>query len=181
MIDINTFGQSPAAHHLVRHLNSLPEQGKKNKIRSTSIVIKSFNKNLAGIRESINYETLTSEVAANFLRLLRLDASNINIQNDQVLTALVKNVVIGQIKKRTRQITIYHKLLTITRDTKKIPHRATSAQVIDGKTYYYYMGHQLGYFDNGVWVYDWGLIEDPITPEILHKRSIERIKRRIKK
>ena len=178
MIDLNTFGPSPAAHHLVRYLNGMEDSKKQSKIRSVGIVIKSFNKNLSGIRVSVNHETLTDEVAANFLRLLRLDANNINIQNDKVLTALVKNVVIGQIKKRIRQVTIYHKLYTITKDTKRIPQRATSARVIDGNTYYYYMGQQLGYFENGVWVYDWGLIEDPITPEILHARSQKRIARR---
>jgi hypothetical protein len=172
MLDLNTFGASPAAHHLVRYLNDLDSPDKQAKIRSVGIAVKSVNKNLDGIREAFNSDMLTSEVAANLLRLLRLDAGKINVQNDPVLTALTKNVVIGNIKRRIRQVTILQKMNKISDYISNIDSMKDVDKQINGEfVYYYYMGHLIGYFYGAEFVFQWEWVEDPITPESLHQKS----------
>ncbi len=94
-----TFGNTPAAEHLVRQLNSLDDA---NTSRSASKIIKNFNVNIGAIVNSVDNGDMSPKVAANLMRLLRSEAQGVKVTSvlcdSDIITHLTRNVIIGAIK-----------------------------------------------------------------------------------
>jgi hypothetical protein len=194
MFDINTFGKTPAAHYLARRLIELDN---KKLTRSCTVRINAFNTNVAGIVSAVGTERMDAKVAANLLRLLREEATKLEltvgaIDPDELsfVDNLVRNVIIGHIKSAMRRITVVRKIENGSKDLNTIMKKGS--RVVSGLHIvdidYYVMGYHAGYMAPDCRVTSDGLlpdvfypvkpsifaIEDPTTPELLHDRSINR-------
>ena len=191
MLHLNTFGKTPAAEHLVRQLNSRVDPAAN---RSVSVAIKTFNANVAAVVESVDQCSMSAKVAANLLRLLRTEAGTITVRpeglftNDMVdfyrfVTNLTRNVVVGNIKRAIRQVTTVRKIQNGNSTLAKAQSRGVSvAEPFGPNTAVNIMGYRAGYVSYyGTWIPDFPLtweIADPVTAELLHQRSLQRIARR---
>ena len=191
MLQLNSFGKSPAAEHLVRQLNALTV-GKSEASRSVSKSIRLFNENIKCILEAVDHEAMTAKVAANLLRLLRSEAQTVNIQawddagvcTREHITNLTRNVVIGNIKQAIRKITVIRQVQNNSSTFAKAKRSGQVSDCLGRKCSVEVMGHPAGYLTHqGVWVqwtpFTW-TIEDEVTAEILHERSDRRQARKEK-
>jgi hypothetical protein len=197
MLDLNTFGKTPAANYLARRLIEL---GSKKLSRACTVRVNAFNTNVAGVVSAVASESMDAKVAANLLRLLREEATGINLQVEGVhpdelmfVDNLLRNVIIGHIKSAMRKTSVMRKIENGSKDintiTKKGSRVVSGLHIVDVD--YYIMGHRAGYlstdvecgpgeFPSGVFhpvKPSIGGIEDPTTPELLHERSLKRCKR----
>ena len=185
MLQLNSFGKSPAAEHLVRQLNALTV-GKSEASRSVSKSIRLFNENIKCILEAVDHEAMTAKVAANLLRLLRSEAQTVNIQawddagvcTREHITNLTRNVVIGNIKQAIRKITVIRQVQNNSSTFAKAKRSGRVSDCLGRKCSVEVMGHPAGYLTHqDVWVqwtpFTW-TIEDEVTAEILHERSDRR-------
>ncbi|CAB4130031.1 hypothetical protein UFOVP116_235 [uncultured Caudovirales phage] len=185
MIDTKTFGKTPAAEQLVRQLNEIQHQPT---IRSVSIAIKTFNDNVKSILDAVDLDAMTAKVASNLLRLLRQEAQTINIQaydvhgcTTEYITNLTKNVVIGNIKRAIRSITVIRKIQNSNTTLAKVKSKASN-NVISATDYvvsYQILGYRAGYSvgqrkTQHEWVPDYprsSEVAEVVTSEMLHARS----------
>jgi hypothetical protein len=176
MLSLNTFGKTPAAEHLVRKLNEIAdEKVRASYIRSIGIAIKNCNNNLRGIREAAHSYYMPVKVAANLLRLLREEANNINVCGDKHISDLTRNVVIGNIKRVIREVTVLRKIESVTTSVHKIKTKCLVEDVTDDYTTYSYMGYEIGHMSYGEFEpFAYPIVHDHVTHELLHKRSQRR-------
>jgi hypothetical protein len=199
MLDLNTFGKTPAANYLARRLIELDS---KKLSRACTVRVNAFNTNVAGVVTAVTTESMETKVAANLLRLLREEATGINLQVEGVhpdelmfVDNLLRNVIIGNIKSAMRKTSVMRKIENGSKDintiTKKGSRVVSGLHIVDVD--YYIMGHHAGYLrldsnaDTKPGEFPSGVfhqvkpsivgIEDPTTPELLHKRSLKRCKR----
>lgn len=185
MINSTTFGSTPAAEHLARQLNKIQDPHlQKMTARSAGVAIKGFNNNVFAIRDAVLLNAFSAKVAANLLRLLRKDATQLKIGDDEFIAALVRNVVIGSIKRAIREVTTIRKIETTTASVSSVKARATQGHTVQTQTgahvYYSVGGHQVGFIAGDKW-YPTSLplsLCDTVTPELLHSRSMSRRNRR---
>ena len=186
MLQLNSFGKSPAAEHLVRRLNALTA-GKSEASRSASKSIRLFNENIKCILEAVDHEAMTAKVAANLLRLLRSEAQTICVQapdEREHITNLTRNVVIGNIKQAIRKITVIRQVQNNSSTFAKAKRSGRVSDCLGRKCSVEVMGHPAGYLTHqDVWVqwtpFTW-TIQDEVTAEILHERSDRRQARKEK-
>lgn len=203
MFDINTFGRTPAAHYLSRRLIEI---GDKKLTRSCTVRINAFNTNVAGIVSAVATGGMNVKVAANLLRLLREEATKIklsafytDVNELEFVDNLVRNVIIGHIKSALRKTCVMRKIENASKDINTITRKGSRVvagpHIIDVD--YFVMGYHAGYMSP-----DWSAkedldypppgifspikqciseIDDPTTPELLHKRSLNRCTRQNKK
>lgn len=179
MIDEKTFGSTPAAAHLVRQLNNITDaRVQRSTIRSVGIAIKGFNNNLSAIRDSRSMTAMSAKVAANLLRLLRNEASTLPVVECEFITNLTRNVIIGNIKRVIREVTLLRKIEAITVSIDKVRAKAAVEAIASHITLYSISGYKVGYIQNNKWYPLYiGAIADPVTPELLHRRSAARQER----
>jgi hypothetical protein len=182
MIDAKTFGKTPAAEQLVRKLNELQH---KPTTRSISIAIKSFNDNVNAILDAVDLDAMSAKVASNLLRLLRLEAQTIDVRvysetgcNSEYFTHLVRNVIIGNIKRAIRSITVIRKIQNSNVTLEKVKSKATSSvnSANEYQVSYQILGYRAGYCvgSKNMWIPDYprsSEVAEVVTSEILHKRS----------
>lgn len=192
MFDINTFGRTPAAHYLARRLVELDN---KKLTRSCTVRINAFNTNVAGIVSAVGSESMDAKVAANLLRLLREEATKLELTVGAVgpdelmfVDNLLRNVIIGHIKSAMRKVAVMRKIENGSKDLNTVMKKGS--RVVSGlhnvDIDYYIMSYHAGYMDYSA--YSFGSlpdvfypvkpsiseIEDPTTPELLYSRSINR-------
>jgi hypothetical protein len=200
MFDINTFGRTPAAHYLARRLVELDN---KKLTRACTVRINAFNTNVAGIVSAVASESMDAKVAANLLRLLREEASKLEltvgvVDPDEMMFVdnLLRNVIIGHIKSALRKVAILRKIENGSKDLNTVMKKGyrvvSGLHIVDID--YYVMGYHAGYMAPDCRVNADELppdvfyrtnpsisdIKDPTTPELLHDRSINRCTRQNK-
>ena len=186
-IDINTFGKTPAAEQLARQVKN-----QQNTARSVSVAIKTFNDNVNAILDSVDRNAMSAKVASNLLRLLRQEAKNINIQvyddtgsTTEYITNLTRNVVIGNIKRAIRAITVIRKIQNSNTSLEKVKSKASTSVAMASKHVeaYQILGYRAGWHivSQKEWVPDFprsSEVTEIVTPELLHARSLSRQKRK---
>ena len=178
-----TFGNTPAAEHLVRQLNSLDDA---NTSRSASKIIKNFNVNIGAIVNSVDNGDMSPKVAANLMRLLRSEAQGVKVtsvlRDSDIITHLTRNVVIGAIKHASRIFTVQRKIENSNQTLAKLKSRAAVCTFDNGSIQTYSLdGYRAGYLVEKEWIPECpvsSMIEDPVTADLLHFRSERRIARR---
>ncbi len=174
MLSLNTFGKTPAAEHLVRKLNEVQdEKTQASYIRSVGIAIKNCNTNLKSIRDATHMYFISAKVAANLLRLLRAEANTINVCNDAHISDLARNVIIGNIKRAIRELTVIRKIENATSSLQKMKTKCQVEDVNDNYTTYSYMGYEVGvvHYEKEFRPFAYPIVHDHVTHELLHKRS----------
>jgi hypothetical protein len=194
-LDLNTFGKTPAAHYLVRRLNELQN---KSLARACTVRVNAFNTSCAGIEYSVGFGAMSSKVGANLLRLLREEATAIELvgtpaQEVNFVANLLRNVIIGHIKSVMRKITVVRKIENGTKDINTLMKKASVERTTADSTIYSILGYdcavvvgpkELDGEQNLFTLYanvpTIGSVEDPTTPEVLYERSLNRCKRQQK-
>lgn len=189
-LDENTFGKSPAANYLVRELNYYND---KKLTRSCTVRVNVFYRNVSAIVESVGANNMSAKVAANLLRLLREDATKITMDvNTEFVCNLLRNTIIGHIKSAMRKTETIRKIENGNSTYQNLRHRGSINHVYSStdRTVYNILGYIAG--ETQLISYDHSggqtmlysrefphidTIIDPITPELLHTRSVMRCKR----
>jgi hypothetical protein len=180
MLNLNTFGKTPAAEHLVRKINEIPELGLRRAVTcSVSIAIKSANLSINQIRHSVYSYSMSPKVAANLLRLLREEALSFSGGGTHI-NDLTKNVIIGNIKRAIREVTVLRKIENATSSADKVRSKCKVAyKCEDDEVGYSFAGYEVGTIANDVFEpFGYPVVEDPVTSELLHKRSALRRQRK---
>jgi len=176
-LDPYTFGATPAAQYLVRTLN---EHGSQSIKKSCANRSRSFNTNVNQIENAVASGVMSAHAAANFLRLLREDATKItfaDVGQDKFIAQLLRNVIIGNIKRAIRKVTTMRKVENSNVNFDKMRHKG-SAKSTSAGTIYTVLGLDAGikYNDGDYYrVYpDYDCLVDTTTPELLMERSNRR-------
>jgi hypothetical protein len=183
MMNLNTFGKTPAAEHLVRKLNEITDPGLQRAVtRSVAIAIKGANLNINEIRHSVHTYSMSPKVAANLLRLLREEALTFSGGGTHI-NDLTTNVIIGNIKRAIREVTVLRKIENVTSSADKVRNKCKEAYISyehgGNVVGYSYDGYEVGTILNGVFEpFGFPVVDDPVTSELLHKRSASRRKRK---
>ncbi len=182
--DLFTFGSTPAAQYLARIINERNPLAMK----SCSNRIRTFNTNVNEIEDSVAAGYMTAHVAANLLRLLRDEATLIeldpSIAEAKFISQLLRNVIIGHIKRAIRRVSTLRKIESGNVNLPKI--RAKGSRVVRnaGESIYSILGYVAGveYSDGDYYRQfpDYEAIEDGTTPELLMERSNRRCLRQNK-
>jgi len=174
--DQHTFGATPAAQYLVRIISERNPFVMKN----CSNRIRTFNTNVNEIERSVADGAMTAHVAANLLRLLRNDAAAIALPDDVVdgkfISQLLRNIIIGHIKRAIRRVTTVRKIENGNVNLHKVKRKAAKS-VGDGTIVYSILGYIAGIEAHGGYIRTnptYGLITDETTPELLMERSNRR-------
>ena len=172
-----TFGATPAAQYLVRIITERNPFVMKN----CSNRIRTFNTNVNQIEYAVASDAMSAHVAANLLRLLRTDAASIELPEEVVegkfISQLLRNVIIGHIKRAIRRVTTVRKIENGNMNLPKVQRKASKSIGVSGDVYSI-MGYVAGFRDaEGEYtplmpLYD--QIEDGTTPELLMERSDRR-------
>lgn len=183
-LDIYSFGGTPASFYLVRKLNQINSD---NLTKSCNVRMLHFDKNLSEIENLIDEGHLTVSVALNMLRLMRLDATKIaleiihtEIPEAKFVSHLLKNVIIGRIKRINAKLVVIRKIEKNNVDIDKITAKSTSVSVTREYTKFYIKGHVAGilYKDNRYYrsYPSYSEVVDEITPSALMNKSIAKCK-----
>jgi hypothetical protein len=182
--DLNTFSNTPAGQYLTRIIN----ERNPGAMKSCSNRIRTFNTNVNEIEDAVADEYMSAHVAANLLRLLRNDAATIELGADVVegkfISQLLRNVIIGHIKRAIRRVTTMRKIESGNVNLPKV--RAKGARIACGKgdSVYNILGHVAGVeFADGSYYRQFPVyteLEDSTTPELLMERSNRRCLRQQK-
>ena len=193
-MNINTFGKSPAAHYLTRLLIDL---GDKQLTRACTVRLNYFNENVKSIKQSVDDNSMTAKVAANLFRMLREEATKIELEPQdspvfKFVSQLLRNTIIGNIKVSIRGCTVIRKIENgnvseskLKRVGKKLESDSDDALCNKGAKKYSILSYTAGYVfeqDKEPWrlmrtTPSLNEIKDLVTPEILHSRSLKRCKR----
>jgi hypothetical protein len=176
-IDIFTFGSTPACQYLSRILNERNPAA----VKACAVRAQTFNNNVNGIERAVTDGQMTAHVAANLLRLLRDDATRIEF-NDMVegkfIAQLLRNVIIGNIKRAIRRVTTLRKIENGNVNSDKITRKASVMHVTKESTQYSILGYPAGVLYNDGKYYrqypEYCEIKDETTPELLMERSNRR-------
>jgi hypothetical protein len=171
-----TFGSTPAAQYLARTIN----ERNPFLMRNCSNRIRTFNTNVHQIENAVEAGTMTAHVAANLLRLLRLDAAAITLPEDAVegkfIAQLLRNTIIGNIKRAIRRVTTIRKIELGNVNLSQVQRKATKS-IGDGTTVYSILGYIAGIEAHGGYIREnppYSIIADETTPELLMERSNRR-------
>jgi hypothetical protein len=171
-----TFGSTPAAQYLVRTINERNPFIMKN----CSNRIRTFNTNVNQIENAVAEGAMTAHVAANLLRLLRNDATLIALPDEVVegkfIAQLLRNVIIGHIKRAIRRVTTIRKIENGNVTLSQVQRKATKS-IGDGTAVYSILGYIAGIEAHGGYIREnppYSIIEDGTTPELLMERSNRR-------
>jgi hypothetical protein len=179
IFDATTFGKTPAGLYLVRFLNeNNPRAGKACSVRAQT-----FNMNVNQIEQAVR-TGMTPRVAANLLRLLRDEATTIDfddtiIKDGKFIAQLLRNVIIGNIKRALRVVSTLRKIENGNTNPAQLSRKA-AVHTIPGinATYYTILGYPAGVIhDDGDFyrqIPDYDQIFDETTPELLMERSDRR-------
>ena len=184
-LEINTYGKSPAAHHLVRTLNFY---NIKSLNRACTVRINNGYDNVKAIVKSVDERTMSPAVAANLLRLLRLEASSTRLpyfHDGEFISQLVRNVIIGNIKSVVRKIQIIRKIESGNVDENKL---TRVGKLLEGELKYVQDYTILGYGAGTIFtkedvnspyrlirqVPSFYEIQESINADLLHKKSLDR-------
>lgn len=181
MLDQYTFGKTPAAMYLVRVLDNLDPSTKTMAVRSCSVRIKNFNNNVHAILASVDAGTMSAHVATNLLRILRNDATAIDLTHEfeekKFVLQLLKNVIIGHIKSAIRKASVLRKIEVSCATVEKMKRHAKKNA--DGNVDEYSIQNVpvaiQGAF--GLFYYldvQTDQVQDHVTPELLNERSLKR-------
>lgn len=104
MIDIDSFGDTPAAHYLAR---ALDESGNKSFVRNAGRSITNTAKQVGELINAYENGAIQSKTVANCLRLMRQDISSNEYFGEgfsdlRLITRLTQNIQIGYIKRAMR-------------------------------------------------------------------------------
>ena len=169
-----TFGNTPAALHLVRKLN---EYGTLDSIRSVSHRITTTKTHVAELVAAYQSGFLSPKTLANTLRLMREEVTNSKCnQLDRHLHNLCQNVQIGAIKQAMRLAQIARKAETRMADyqNKTILYSDNRRMWYEAESKRYYTAGRV--VDDTSMTKVFTLKEAAIvTPEILNHRSNKRM------
>jgi hypothetical protein len=173
MLSPHTFGKTPAAEHLVRKLNEVGDDtARAIYIRSIGNAVKNCNSNLMGIRVAVHDFSMYVKVAANLLRLLREEANTLRVCEDNHINDLARNVIIGNIKRVIRELTVLRKIENVKTSIQKIKNKCAVDYYDDESASCSYMGHEIGeIFGDKFDSFCFPMVTDVVTPELLHQKS----------
>lgn len=182
--DLFTFGSTPASQYLTRIIN----ERNPGAMKSCSNRIRTFNTNVNEIEDAVAAGYMSAHVAANLLRLLRTDAASIELNADVVegrfISQLLRNVIIGHIKRAIRRVTTMRKIESGNVNLPKIRTKGSRIVRGAGESIYSILGYVAGveYTDGGYLRQfpDYEALEDGTTPELLMERSNRRCLRQQK-
>jgi len=176
--DLFTFGSTPASQYLARIVN----ERNPSAMRTCSNRIRTFNTNVNELEDAVAGGYMSAHVAANLLRLLRDDATKIELDPSVVeakfISQLLRNVIIGHIKRAIRRVSTLRKIENGNVNLPKV--RTKGARVVRGagESIYSILGYVAGveYSDGEYYRQfpDYDAIEDGTTPELLMERSNRR-------
>lgn len=186
-ISITTFGNTPASLYLVRVLN----ERNPSAVRLCSVRTRSFNTNVNEIEYCVEHGTMTAHTAANLLRLLRLEATTIAFDDSVVegkfIAQLLRNVIIGNIKRAIRRVEILRKVENGNSTITKVGQKANGHVLSPNgqlPIHFHILGYPAGMLDaDGDYhrvVPTYSSITDNTTPELLMERSNRRCLRQKK-
>jgi hypothetical protein len=176
-LDKFTFGRTPAAQYLVRRLNELDSKPLQ---RAVGVRVSQFNTNVRDIENSYKVGYMSAKTAANLLRMLRVEATQLTLSNtdDKIVGQLMQNTIIGNIKHTARKITVIRKIENGNSSLAKLKTKGSKGREIYGCTEYTILGYPAGYaFGESEYdreIPDIADIEDDVTPELLMERSDRR-------
>lgn len=184
-LDSRTFSATPAGLYLARILTTQSEAVRKQLVRSCSVRLKQVNVNVQQIEQSVQAEQMTAHVACNLLRLLRTEATGMQLPDAptddlKIINQLMCNVAIGRIKQSIRKVSTLRKIEIASVNENKLARHSTMRHSTDGLlTQYSMMGHNVGvsYMQEGEFFPlrpELNAIDDPTTPELLMERSNKR-------
>lgn len=182
--DLNTFSNTPAGQYLTRIIN----ERNPGAMKSCSNRIRTFNTNVNEIESAVANGFMSAHVAANLLRLLRTDATGIELNADVVegkfISQLLRNVIIGHIKRAIRRVTTMRKIESGNVNLPKVRVKGALTTMRDGHSVYNILGHVAGveYTDGSYYRQfpDYEELQDGTTPELLMERSNRRCLRQNK-
>jgi hypothetical protein len=178
--DLNTFSNTPAGQYLTRIIN----ERNPGAMKSCSNRIRTFNTNVNEIEHAVADGHMSAHVAANLLRLLRIDATLIELGTDVVegkfISQLLRNVIIGHIKRAIRRVTTMRKIESGNVNLPKVRTKGarTTGEWDNLYSVYNILGHTAGVeFADGRYYRQFPMyedLEDSTTPELLMERSNRR-------
>jgi hypothetical protein len=154
-----------------------------------------FKTNVNEICDAVETGHMSAKVAANLLRLLREDASCIDLSTYELdfsfVSQLLRNTIIGSIKQALRKVSIIRKVENGNESETKLMHKGhrvalTYDAPLSGAAHHYkIMGYNAGTVFPGESedfrfyreVPSISQIEDDITAEKLHAKSLVRCQR----
>lgn len=176
-LDLFTFGSTPAAQYLARIIS----ERNPFAMKACSNRIRTYNTNVNQIEQSVASSVMSAHVAANLLRLLRDEATTIAFPEDMVegkfIAQLLRNVIIGHIKRAIRRVTTLRKIENGNITLPKV--RIKASRVIGtGQDIYSILGYVAGidYKDGDYFpqLPEYEDLQDSTTPELLMERSDRR-------
>lgn len=182
--DLNTFSNTPAGQYLTRIIN----ERNPGAMKSCSNRIRTFNTNVNEIESAVANGFMSAHVAANLLRLLRTDATGIELNADVVegkfISQLLRNVIIGHIKRAIRRVTTMRKIESGNVNLPKVRIKGSCTMSDTSQSVYSILGHVAGveYADGDYYRQfpEYAELQDNTTPELLMERSNRRCLRQNK-
>lgn len=182
--DLNTFSNTPAGQYLTRIIN----ERNPGAMKSCSNRIRTFNTNVNEIESAVANGFMSAHVAANLLRLLRTDAASIELNADVVegkfISQLLRNVIIGHIKRAIRRVTTMRKIESGNVNLPKVRVKGSRTMSDASQSVYSILGHVAGVeFADGDYYRqfpEYTELQDNTTPELLMERSNRRCLRQNK-
>lgn len=182
--DLNTFSNTPAGQYLTRIIN----ERNPGAMKSCSNRIRTFNTNVNEIESAVANGFMSAHVAANLLRLLRTDAASIELNADVVegkfISQLLRNVIIGHIKRAIRRVTTMRKIESGNVNLPKVRIKGSRTMSDTSQSVYSILGHVAGveYADGDYYRQfpEYAELQDTTTPELLMERSNRRCLRQNK-